>query len=41
MGCRICFALDWYLRWTGQHPTVGGSELESETYRGAGTSMVG
>jgi hypothetical protein len=29
------FALDWYLRWAGQHPPVGGSELESETYRGA------
>jgi hypothetical protein len=33
MGWRIFFALRWYLRWGGQHPPVGGSELESETSR--------
>jgi hypothetical protein len=36
----VFLLLDWDYGWTGQHPPVGGSELESETYRGrgAGTS---
>jgi hypothetical protein len=41
-GCRIFLLLDWDYGWTGQHPLVGGSELESETSRGrgAGTSTT-
>jgi len=36
-GAEFSLLLNWDYSWTGQRPPVGGSELESETYRGAGT----
>jgi len=39
-GVQKFFALKWYFHWNGQHPPAGGSELESETYRGAGTGIT-
>jgi len=34
-GGKFSFVVRWVLSWGGQHLPVGGSELESETYRGA------
>jgi len=39
-GAEFSLLLNWDYSWTGQHPPVGGSELENETYRGAGTIMA-
>ena len=35
-GAEFSFLLEWGYGWTGQHPPAGGSELESETYKGPG-----
>ena len=35
----VSLLLEWDYGRTGQHLPVGGSELESETYRGTGTGI--